>query len=356
MPRTTPIAELFTAALPDPYSRMLFLVALVAILLCSGLWLSWILQSRWLQQKNHPTIVVSEEVQDHIPAFHGVGFLFPNYIFDMPSLIDQEIPGVDYEALYPPNNAGHYISVNFASQRFNASYEGPSSVVCEIVQDRNRSFLCQPTQNGKKVFGSDPSGPIPNMLDPDVWGWQANGVSDQLNFQIWTFLNVSAVLDVYNTTEFPYINPFLYSYIAGPASILGVNQWMAGSRSQDSLGPIIATLPGVFNYEFNHFHATALAVTKRVPLSGPPVLTFSITNRDSIGLSNHQVQGSFDAFAQLWPEQAAVLDAYRSTPGNNMFYMNYALRIADMNIITSTEQDLYGILPFLSDVGSVKNL
>jgi hypothetical protein len=203
------------------------------------------------------------------------------------------------------------------------------------------------------VFGSDPNAPLPDLVDKDIWQYQLSRASDQLQFRIWSMVDVGAVLRTWNEAEIPYKIPQLQSYLSGTDSIIAINQWLNTDRNETAFEPIIDTLPGVYSYDYNHYHITSLSVSKYVPLHGPPQIKYTIANRDVIALADWQVRGSLADFNAAFPYmEREVAEWLAEDPvGHQIFYIVYSLRIADMHALVSTEVNMYGPLPFISDLG-----
>jgi len=349
---SNPAAAQLESILPDRHSRLAFLVFAIGILICTGFWLAWIIESRWLQSERYPTVRVSVEQLSAIPPFNGLGVALPSQFFDVPSLINPNRARDDPSV--PPSNTKF-----FGMQAAMHGVDVPGSdsgVLCESIPRQGKSdtiFMCQPTKGGKHVYGTDPNAPIPDLDDPTIWDWRVSNVLHSLCFDVYTVLDVAPVYEYWKMTTFPYGGPHIDMYLASGETITRVNHYIAFSNhTEEELQPILVDLPGRYYYPLNRYHETALTVSKYQALDQERAeIKYAIANRDSLPYVDAQVSQLLDDPATPLSWQHQIQSLLNESSDHHFYFLRYCLRMHDMSALVSTEVRSYGWLPFLSDVG-----
>ncbi|MDO9334299.1 MAG: hypothetical protein Q7T57_07245, partial [Dehalococcoidales bacterium] len=281
----------------------------------------------------------------------GVIFALPVWLFDIPWIVQQN-------TTESPNTLEHVLYYTGSASAVPTRNGG--SIMCQSLDQRNSSYLCQPTQNGKRVFGSDLDAPLPDLTDPNVWGYQATLDHEaDLCIGMLSFVDMAPVRAYYNTSDTPYQLPFLGARLMNSREIVGVNAItdVEMPRTRDRYVEVLNNNFRMSYFDFNAEHITSLSLSKYTDVHSNTKLTFAITDRDVFRMSPTQVELSFQTAVQdKPPEVVERITKYRTNPNVEMFSMQFCLRPAALTAIVSTELTPYGILPFLSDLGGFLNL
>jgi len=174
---------------------------------------------------------------------------------------------------------------------------------------------------------------------------------------ITSFVNLAPVYAYTNSTEIPFGIPMISQWLGTPQLVTSVNQYLAAPvQNVATLAPVIANLPGVFFYAHNNFHSTSLSVSSYVTLDNTKTLEYTIVNRDSLQYTSLQVSQSVAGLEAVIPGIASLYAPYLNDPTVQMFSMNTCVRMSGMSSLHSQEQDMYGYLPFISDLGGILSM